>query len=235
MTVRIPTLSLAHTKTASIVDYMKEVTDEIEESGAEDGSALKAAFEAYRDSCRKKTSLYGATTREIDQNADHFWRGTRSQLKLSATHPEEETRTAALEILETFDQTPDPTRLKYQEQYGALEILLPKLEAIGEQKLSAAFVWGWIKALRGAYEAFREMSANKTQAAIDTELGRTQRLRDELLALYADFVEHLNAKNLLTPTPEREELARRINALIARFRLSAKAGGKKKNDEEEPI
>ena len=99
MTVRIPTLSLAHTKTASIVDYMKEVTDEIEESGAEDGSALKAAFEAYRDSCRKKTSLYGATTREIDQNADHFWRGTRSQLKLSATHPEEETRTAALEIL----------------------------------------------------------------------------------------------------------------------------------------
>ncbi len=231
MTVKIEVLSLIRSKTASIVDYMKEATDAIDESGAEDGSALRAAFEAYRDSCREQTALYGESTREIDQNADHFWRGAHSQLKLSATHPDEETREAALEILEVFEQTPDPTRLKYQEEYGALEILLPKLEAFGEQKLRAAFVWGWIRALRGAYEAFREMSANKTQAVLDTELGRTQRLRDELLDIYADFIEHLNAKNLLSPTPEREALALRLNALIARFRQSAKAGGKKKDEE----
>ncbi len=233
MTVKIESLSLKHAKTASVIDYMKEATDAIDESGAEDGSALRAAFEAYRDSCREKTALFGENTREIDQNADHFWRGAHSQLKLSATHPDEETREAATEILEVFEQTPDPTRLKYQEEYGALEILLPKLEAFGEQKLRAAFVFGWIRALRGAYEAFRAMSANKTKAALDTELGRTKRLRDELLDLYTDFIERLNAKNLLSSTPEREELARRLNALIARFRLSAKSGGKRKAESEE--
>jgi hypothetical protein len=54
-----------------------------------------------------------------------------------------------------------------------------------------------------------------------------------MLDIYADFIERLNAKNLLDPTPAREELARRINALIARFRQSEKAGGKKKPAEGE--
>ncbi len=233
MTVKTETLVFTHSKSSAIVDYMKEVTDVITESGAEDGSALKAAFEAYRDSCREKTALFGSSTREIDQNADRFWRGTRSQLKISVEHPDAEVREAAEEILDVFEKTPDPTRLKYQDEYGALEILLPKLEAFGEQKLRAAFVFGWIRALRGAYEAFREISSSKTQAILDTELGRTKRLKNEMLDIYTDFIERLNAKNLLDPTPAREELARRINALIARFRQSEKAGGKKKPAEGE--
>ncbi len=232
MTVKVEALALRSNRSSSIVDYMKEVTDAVAESGAVDGSALNAAFEAYRDSCREKSAQFGETTREIDQNADRFWRGTRAQLKLSATHPDEETRVAAQEILEKFEMTPDPTRLKYKDEYGALEILLPKLEAFGEQKLRAALVWGWIRALRGAYEAFREISATKTQAVLDNEFGRTRRLRDELVDVYNDFIDRLNARNLLDPNPEREELARRINALILRFRQSEKAGGKKKPAEE---
>ncbi len=188
------------------------------------GEALEADRNAFEALIRPQKSDLGVTLSEIDRHVDHFWRGTRSQLKLSLENPNEGVRAAAEKIWAVFEATPDQTRAKYEVEYGALSALLLKLAAFDEEILEKAYVNHWIQALRDGFNAFKQKQDQKSEAKLETELGQARKARDQMLDRYNAIVARINAIMVLSPDEAHAALVSQINQRIEEHRQSEKAG-----------
>ena len=194
------------------------------------GEQLEADRNAFEALIRNKKSDLGETLGEIDRNVDRFWRGARSQLKLSLENPDADVRAAAEQVWAIFDATPDLTRAKYETEYGALSALLLKLAAVDEEILEKAYALTWLRALREGVNAFKLKQNQNSEAKLETELGQTKKARDQMIDRYEAIVDRINAIMVLNPDEAHAKLVAQINQRLDEHRQSEKASKRSKKD-----
>ena len=194
------------------------------------GEQLEADRNAFELLIRKKKTALGETLAEIDRHVDRFWRGARSQLKLSLENPDDEVRAAAEKIWPVFDATPDLTRAKYETEYGALSALLLKLAAFDEEILEKACALTWLRALRDGVNAFKQKQNQNSDTKLETELGQAKKARDQMIDRYNAIAERLNAIMVLNPDEAHEQLVSQINQRLEEHRQSEKASKRSKKE-----
>lgn len=215
--------------------FMSRVTAVLVADGSPEvalGEKLEAERVAFAALIRKQDPKMGTTLKEIDKNADRFWRGTRNQLKVSIDSPDDDERAAALEIWPVFSALPDPTNKKYETEYGALNALLPKLRSFDDETLQKAHVLVWINALSEAVDAFKAKQDSDTDAHA-ADLGQNKKARDQMIETYNDICARLNAIMVLCPDDAHAALIEQINRRIDDHRLSEKLSANKKKKPED--
>ena len=216
---------LNHMNYISLNDYMISIVGIFLADPAverEMGERLEASRQACKASITEETQKYGNTLREIDANNDLFWRSTRTVLRTNVNHPEDAVREAAALIDEQFETWPQPTNLKYEEEYGALDLQLAQLWKFGEETLARAQILPWVKALQEGVVAFKAKQLEKNESRTNTEIGINKRLRDQLVETYSDVMKRLEAKALLFPDEAHEQLIARLNQKMAEVKAEQK-------------
>ncbi len=233
---RIEALTFGHVQNERLSKYMWQIVQiltaekQYEPQAAEQ---LDAAWQAFRARIRFKATPYGATLKQIDKKTDRIWRGMRAQVKLSANHPCEAIREAAAPILTIFNALPNPTALAYDLQYGALDSMLTKLQALGPDVLRRALLLEWTEEMRANVDAFMAVQNERNVAKAQVVTGETKRCRDALVATYQQIVERLNAIAILMPDEAHARINARIQQAVTDFKMSLKLAKPKASDEDD--
>ncbi len=135
---------------------------------------------------------------DLDSVADAAWYSLNMQIRASLLHPRASVREAAIKVDEIFSQTPNPTGLNYDQEYGCLRTLLSQLEALEASVLSAALVDEHVASLRTAVDAFCEASNEKVKSLSLKQAGAIKAAVNECfqawlsLAKYLELMDQLN-------------------------------------------
>ena len=118
---------------------------------------------------------------DSDHLADDEWRSLDFQIKAGVyqTHNMEQNKAAQI-VRQVFSKIKDPTELKYEKEYDALETLLNELEKIPVETLKAAKVDENVLGLRKCVNDFRTLYTNKIKPEAAEEVGLAHDARNAL-------------------------------------------------------
>jgi len=135
---------------------------------------------------------------DLDSVADSAWYSLNMQIRASLVHPRASVREAASKVEEIFSQTPNPTNLNYDQEYGSLRTLLMQLSSLDASVLRAALVNEHVAALQAAVDAFCEASTEKVKALSLKQAGALKTAINNCfqawtsLAKYLELMDQLN-------------------------------------------
>lgn len=154
-----------------------------------------------------------ADLQELDAKADDAWRALNLQIEASCMHPRVEVRAAAETIADIFSQTPNPTRLNYDQEYGALKTLIQRLLDIPKATRETAWVEEYFVALQAAVEAFTAARFDNLDTRSKQQLGAVKEATQQLQAAWLNLIRHLELQHSLAPTDAIVEAIDKLNLL----------------------
>lgn len=154
----------------------------------------------------------------LDRIADDAWRSLALQISASLVHPRQGVREAAAKVDAVFSKTPNPTRLGFDEEYGALSTLLSQLASLDADTLKAALVDEHVQALQAAVEDFIVASSDKLDALAKVQAGQIKEVSADCYAAWKALARYLEMMASLDELPGASEAIAQINAMNAAIR-----------------
>lgn len=149
----------------------------------------------------------------LDRVADDAWRSMALQLGASLVHPRQDVRDAAAKVDAVFSKTPNPTRLGFDEEYGAMRTLLSQLASLDPNSLKAALVDEHVQALQKAVEDFVVASSNKLDALAKVQAGQIKEVSAECFASWKALAQYIEMMASLDELPGASEAIAQLNAM----------------------
>lgn len=234
---KIKSFSLVSFTNHALVSFCAEVESHVKASLPAENSALcddfSASLNAFKDILASRVETFNEAILEVDKKADGSWSAINTLLNLNVNHYDAAVCEAAHNVLNVFDNIPNPTRLPYAEEYARLESLLTQLSAIPAETLKTAMVDSWIDELRRRVDAFNELRKTKTQTRSEVEIGASKKARQALTDAYRDLVDTLNAMQIISKSEAFDLIAQHINELIDANRAAMKAKKTAKRSERQ--
>ena len=109
---------------------------------------FKSAAEKFGALLHEKGFATSLSLEDYDRKADEAWRGLDAQISASRRHPKEDVRNAAQTVNDVFSKTSNPTNLNYDQEYGALSVLLSQLNAMDRTVLVLARVDEYVSLIK---------------------------------------------------------------------------------------
>lgn len=190
--------------------------------------AAEAYLEAINAGAADSLSLA-----EADSNADRAWSAFYYQLQASTRYINDDMRRAAEVVKAVFDQTDNPTALNYAAEYGALRILLERLEAIPAETHKQARTDIVLSDLRKTYDEFMALNNVVTLEASSRVYGVRKEKRAQLVNEWKKLCTRLPALVDLNDDPKAAEAIERMNVIIDSAKALIKQrtkGGKDKDN-----
>lgn len=151
----------------------------------------------------------------LDMIADDAWRSMSLQLGASLVHPRQGVREAAAKVDAVFSKTPNPTRLGFDEEYGALSTLLSQLAQLDADTLKAALVDEHVQALQAAVEDFIVASTDKLDALAKVQAGQIKEVSAGCFAAWKALARYIEMMASLDELPGASEAIAQLNAMNA--------------------
>ena len=242
---KIKSFSLVSFTNHALVSFCAEVESHVKASLPAENDALcddfSAILNAFKDVLASSVETFNEAILEADKKADGAWSAINTLLNLNVNHYDAAVCEAAHNVLNVFDNIPNPTRLPYAEEYARLESLLTQLSAIPAETLKTAMVDGWLDELRRRVDAFNELRKTKTQARSEVETGASKKARQALTEAYRDLVNTLNAMQIIAKSKAFDLIAQQLNELIdanratMKTKKTAKKAGKELDTDSTPV
>ena len=242
---KIKSFSLVSFTNHALVSFCAEVESHVKASLPAENDALcddfSAILNAFKDVLASSVETFNEAILEADKKADGAWSAINALLNLNVNHYDAAVCEAAHNVLNVFDNIPNPTRLPYAEEYARLESLLTQLSAIPAETLKTAMVDGWLDELRRRVDAFNELRKTKTQARSEVETGASKKARQALTEAYRDLVNTLNAMQIIAKSKAFDLIAQQLNELIdanratMKTKKTAKKAGKELDTDSTPV
>ena len=242
---KIKSFSLVSFTNHALVSFCAEVESHVKASLPAENDALcddfSAILNAFKDVLASSVETFNEAILEADKKADAAWSAINTLLNLNVNHYDAAVCEAAHNVLNVFDNIPNPTRLPYAEEYARLESLLTQLSAIPAETLKTAMVDGWLDELRRRVDAFNELRKTKTQARSEVETGASKKARQALTEAYRDLVNTLNAMQIIAKSKAFDLIAQQLNELIdanratMKTKKTAKKAGKELDTDSTPV
>jgi Family of unknown function (DUF6261) len=199
---------------------------------------FKAGFKSVSDLyAKEKGSPLSKEIEVADQRRDSCIIGIKGVAENYLRHYDSSFRTAADTLLRTINKYGSSIATQnYLAESESLRQLCEDLEAAGAPKdaLTKLGLMAWATEMRAANTAFADIYLQRNKEASLQPTGNMKELRGVAKVGYDGLMNMLDARNLVTPSPDLGWLINEINALIGKYnRLVA---GRKGNgdDEDEP-
>lgn len=194
------------------------------------GENFSSHLKTFKELLAASQETFNDAILTADRETDAAWSAIDTLLRLNIRHFDCGIREAAQKVINIFETTDNPTRLPYAEEYARLESLLAKLSEIPEDTLKRAMVSDWIDELRRRVNAFHALRKAKTQARSEIETGATKTARNNLILVYRNLVDTINARIIIDSPVPFKTLAQHINTLIDTNRTALKMRKSAKTD-----
>lgn len=182
-------------------------------AGSKVSDVFMKAADAYLEAINTGASD-SLSLAEADSNADRAWSAFYYQLQASTRCIDNDMRRAAEVVKAVFDQTDNPTALNYAAEYGALRILLERLEAIPAETHKLARTDIVLSDLRKTYDEFMALSNVVTQEASCRVYGVRKEKRTQLINEWKKLCMRLPALVDLNDDPKAAGAIERLNVII---------------------
>ena len=201
---------------------------------------FQAAFETFDDALKDSATLSSAAVAtEADNLRDAAWRGANAYIKAMMAHPAEATRLAAGELRSLFGKYGDPTSLPQTEESGVLHNLIQDLNAVDNNKLTAAAFAPWLTSLETCQANFLTSVQARTEEEASRTTGVVKQSRLAADEAYRSLVEMVNALCMVNGDAPYATFIDHVNALIDRQKTVLKSrstkSAKKKDDNRPTI
>ncbi len=153
-----------------------------------------------------------------DAAADRAWGAFYYQLQASIRSLNDDMRNAASDIQFIFEQTDNPTSLNYAAEYGALRILLERLDDIPAAKHALARTDMVLADLHKTYNDFIELSNAVTLEASTRVYGVRKETRTALVDAWKKLISRLNVLVELNNDEKAENAIQQINVVVEHYK-----------------
>lgn len=229
-------VDLSKLRSDEIGYFAVQVTDILKETlGAENKianmflQATDAYLEAINAGAAESLSLA-----EADSKADRAWAAFYYQIQASTRCIHDDMRRAAEVVKTVFDQTDNPTTLNYAAEYGALRILLERLEALPAETHKLARTDIALSDLRKAYDEFMALNNLVTLEASSRVYGVRKEKRTILINEWKKLCTRLPALVDLNNDPNAAAAIERLNVIIDSSKALIKQRAKSGKDATTP-
>ena len=176
-------------------------------------SDFKAAAEQYERILHDKGFSESLSLEEYDRRADEAWRGLDMQLSASVRHPREEVRKAAEQVKAIWDKTPNPTNLNYDQEYGALSILLSQVNAIERSVLIIARVDEYVDYLGVCVNEFILASKRVMDLRANQQAGTLKEAAQNCYKTWQNLAKYIEAMANAEALPRAEEAIGKLSLM----------------------
>ena len=196
---------------------------------------FKAATELLASLMHEKGFVTSLSLEEYDRKADEAWRGLSDQISASLRHPKDAVREAAQTVYHVFSKTSNPTNLNYDQEYGALSILLSQLNALDKSILESARVDEYVDYLDQCVAEFIEASKKTIDAKSKQQIGAIKDASLNCYKLWQNLAKYLEAMALADALPGVNDAIDQLNTLNTgiKRRLEARKSNKAEGKEDD--
>lgn len=174
---------------------------------------FKDAAERFAAILHDRGFVVSLSVDAYDRRADEAWRGLDLQIEASLRHPDETVRLAAQNVKNVFSKTENPTKLNYDQEYGALAILLSQLKAIDRTTLELAHVDVYIDYLDQCVRDFNEAYQNATDTKSKQDIGAVKSGSNNCYQAWQNMAKYLEAMVLADALPGAADAIEQINIM----------------------
>jgi len=197
-------------------------------------SEFKNAAEQFGGILHDKGFVTSLSLEEFDRKADDAWRGLDAQITASTKHPKEDVRKAAQTVNDVFSKTANPTCMNFDQEYGALSVLLSQLNAMDHSVLVAARVDEFVEYLGECVHDFIEASKQSIDVKSKQQIGAIQSAAQVSYKAWQNLVKYLEAMAIADELPGVSDAIDQLNAMNSSIkrRLEARKSNKSDNANE---
>lgn len=211
--VRIHVLSLRRNEIHTFNKRVLGILDETCGVCGKPYSDFKDAAEQYERILHDKGFSESLSLEEYDRRADEAWRGLDMQISASVRHPREEVRMAAEQIKAIWDKTPNPTNLNYDQEYGALSILLSQVNAIERSVLIIARVDEYVDYLGVCVNEFILASKRAMDLRANQQTGSLKEAAQNCYKTWQNLAKYIEAMANAEALPRAEEAIGKLSLM----------------------
>lgn len=190
---------------------------------------FKAAAELYERILHDKGFSASLSLEEYDRRADEAWRGLDMQIAASVRHPREEVRKAAEQVKAVWEKTPNPTQLNYDQEYGALTILLSQLNAIERSVLIIARVDEYVDYLGVCVNEFILASKRAMDVRANQQAGTLKDAAQNCYKTWQNLAKYIEAMANAEALPRADEAISKLSMMNTQIKRKLDI---RKNDRE---
>lgn len=194
-------------------------------------SEFKTAAEQFGGILHERGFVTSFSLDEYDRKADDAWRGLDAQIEASRKHPREEVKKAAQVVNDVFSKTANPTNLNYDQEYGALSVLLSQLNAIDRSVLVAARVDEYVDYLGKCVNDFMEASQKSIDAKSKQQIGTILSASQNCYKAWQNLVKYLEAMVIADALPGASDAIDQLNAMNATIKRRLETRKSNKTDD----
>jgi len=196
-------------------------------------------YEAFLESAHQfDYLLQGKASKEslslaiLDYAADEAWVGLSLQIQASLKHPNATIREAAAAVDAIFSQTPNPTRLNYDQEYGTLATLLAQLRQIDVATRETACVEPFIQYLSDCVDSFVSAAFNVNDAKSKQTAGELKEASESCYRNWTSLAKYLEAMHCANALPDGDNCIAQLDTLCKRVksRIVQRTSAKKDDD-----
>lgn len=164
---------------------------------------------------------------EQDSKRDNCYRGIKRLLDGFLLSYKPEIKDAAEQLLFVFNKNGEGVdRLPYSEETAVLTKLYKDLTETQELKDATKLlgIKDWVTELQVTNMDFQSLFVDRVQSS-STLISSRPEIRKALVLAYRNFARHIEAVDILTPSPELTELMSVVDSLIEKSNLNANRRG----------
>ncbi len=194
------------------------------------GEPFMTALQAYKTALDATKERVGVDTKAADKQTDNIWIALNHLLKAHLLHFDPEIQLAAQKVNAIFRSFEMPIRLTYKKAYGIYDRMVMLMRALPPEILEKSGAAPWIDELERRMQAFVTLKQSHLSQKKEEKTAVTRNARKALLQAYSALVMQLNAKLVLTPSEELEQLAQSWNGFIDQQRAIARSAATRKRN-----
>ncbi len=170
----------------------------------------------------------------LDYAADEAWVGLSLQIQASLKHPMASVREAAAAVDAIFSQTPNPTRLNYDQEYGTLATLLAQLRQIDLETRQTALVEVYIQYLSDCVDTFVDAAHNVNDLRSKQTAGEFKEAVEQCNKSWNALAKYLEAMHTAEALNHGAECIAQLDTLCKRIktRMALRSASPKHNDDD---
>lgn len=221
----ISTPNLRRYRNSEFVAFMNDVIKLVDTANiaalANSLSALQTTYDDLETSFKvSQGSTITATVQDLDARRDAAIKGIRAVVKGYAYHFDTAMQSASTLVLQTIDKYGRQlNELNYQAQTASLKSLIKDIENDADltAALTSLHLAVWFAEMKTANEAFEQKYLERVTDNAAKKVVPVSEQRPPATAAYETLVKHIEANNVLNPSPELSALANALNELITKY------------------
>jgi hypothetical protein len=153
------------------------------------------------------------------------------QIQASMKHPESAVREAAKAVYDVFSKTPNPTQLNYDDEYGALSVLLSQLGAMDADVLKAARVIEYVDYLGRCVQEFIDASKKSIDVKSKQQVGVLKNAVMTCYKSWQNLAKYLEVMSMANALPGVQDAIDQLNAMNTSIKRRLEARKTNKSDD----